>query len=109
MQGTIERGIYGAHTKILDIQNNFKAVIYQDTAVVKFNDEKIILTAPESAKTQTTKLRMNQASYQYNLGYIVVQKQGKWYVYTSKISDSGKLTKDILKGAFETHKFKIYR
>jgi len=90
MQGTVERGVYGAHTKILDIQGGFKAVIYQDTAVVKFNETQIILTAPEASKTQTTKLRMNQASYQYDLGYIVVKKRGKWYIHHSYKNEEGK-------------------
>jgi len=109
MQGTVERGVYGANTKILDIQGGYKAVIYQDTAVVKFNDSRIILTAPDSAKTQTTKLRMNQASYQYNLGYMVVKIRGKWFVYSSYIAENGRLTKRDRIGAFDRHQYTIYR
>ena len=62
MQGTIERGIYGVNTHILKIANDQTAVVYQDTAVVRFNNGFIILTAPTASKTQTTKLRMNQAA-----------------------------------------------
>jgi len=87
MQGTIERGVYGTATDILTLADNVKAVIYQDTAVVKFTDEYIVLTAPDNAKTQTTKLRMNQASYQWGLGYYVAKKNGKWAVHHSRIVD----------------------
>lgn len=91
MQGTIERGVYGTATEILNLADGVTAVVYQDTAVVKFTRDYIILTAPESAKTQTTKLRMNQASYQWDLGYYVTKRNGKWYVYKSTVDDEGKL------------------
>ena len=85
MQGTIERGVYGVNTHTLEIGNSQVAIVYQDTAVVKFSRRMIILTAPDSSKSQTTKLRMNQTSWQYSLGYIVVKRGGQWYVHRSEI------------------------
>jgi len=108
MQGTIERGVYGNATVILDLQDGYKGVIYQDTCVVAWNGERVLLTAPPCAKTQTTKLRMNQASYQFNLGYVVCKRRGKWKVYTSKLVD-GKLTPDAYLNDFTAHQFTISR
>ena len=90
MQGTIERGVYGTSTIILDLQDGYKGVIYQDTCVAKWKNDHIVLTAPDASKTQTTKLRMNQASFQFNLGYYVMKQRGKWFVCTSQIIN-GKL------------------
>lgn len=115
MQGTIEHGLTGPRaytaTYQFDMPEGVKAVVYQDTAVVKFTLRKITLTAPDSAKTQTTKLRMNQASYEYDLGYIVVQRQGKWHVYKSYINDSGKLKARARQciASFTGHKVEIFR
>lgn len=54
---------------------------YHWTDVVVFTDKTITLNA-NGWQTVTTKLRMNQASYQFNLGYYVYQKKGVWYVQT---------------------------
>jgi hypothetical protein len=89
MQGRIEDGIVPSdNTKVLEVADGVTCIVYHNTAVVKWNQRKITLTAPGNPgrgqdganKTQTTKLRMNQAAHQYGLGYKVVQKRGQWYV-----------------------------
>jgi hypothetical protein len=54
-------------------------VTYVDTVVVKFNDKTIHLNTG-GWQTNTTKVRMNQVSNQYGLGYQVYQKKFIWYV-----------------------------
>ncbi len=54
-------------------------VRYHDTVVVSFNDKQITLNSG-GWKTRTTKLRMNQTSNQYGLGFMVVQKHFEWQV-----------------------------
>lgn len=56
-------------------------VNYRGTDVVRFSDTKVDITLKTGGwKSATTKLRMNQASNQFNLGYYVFQKKGEWYV-----------------------------
>jgi len=62
---------------------------YHETTVVAFNR---VQTGPEEPvyinvllntggwKTATTKRRINQAAKEFELGYVVVQRDGKWYV-----------------------------
>ncbi len=54
-------------------------VTYHGTDVVSFNEKEIILKTG-GWKSVTTKLRMNQASNQYDLGYMVSQKDFSWFV-----------------------------
>ena len=54
-------------------------VVYHKTAVVSFNNHTILLKTG-GYKTRTTKLRMNQASQVFNLGFEVFQKDFIWYV-----------------------------
>jgi len=70
----------GSHkTTIFTDDSGFINVVYHSTPVVKFNDQKIILDTG-GWYSNTTKLRMNQASNQFNLGYRVFQKKGKWFI-----------------------------
>jgi len=63
----------------------YTVITYHTTPVVKFN-EKIIVLNTGGWYTATTKLRMNQASNQFNLGYTVQQKKGSWFVtYKGKV------------------------
>ena len=55
-------------------------VVYHKTRVVDVTQEHIILDTG-GWKTTTTKLRMNQASTQFNLGYAVYQQKGQWIVH----------------------------
>ena len=67
-------------TKELGIGNeDYMVVRYWNTDIVKFNNERIILNTG-GWSTATTKLRMNQASNQFGLGYNVYQKNFNWFV-----------------------------
>jgi hypothetical protein len=54
-------------------------VTYHYTEVVSFSDFNIELNTG-GWDTVTTKLRMNQTSIQFNLGYHIFQKNFEWYV-----------------------------
>lgn len=54
-------------------------VIYHSTPVVSFTNKAIILNHG-GWMTATTKVRMNQASKQYSLGYHVWQKNWDWFI-----------------------------
>ena len=54
-------------------------VVYHNTRVVDVAPEHIALDTG-GWKTATTKLRMNQASTQFNLGYTVYQQKRQWFV-----------------------------
>ncbi len=54
-------------------------VRYQQTDVVMFDIIGVDLNSG-GRRTATTKLRMNQASNQYGLGYTVFQKDYEWFV-----------------------------
>ena len=80
-------------------------VKYHQTNVVKFNHNEIILNS-NGWHTYTTKVRMNQTSNQYNLGYQVFQKDYEWFVkyhgYTLEFDDGLYMTREIsyrLKGS----------
>ncbi len=53
-------------------------VRYHSTDVVSFNDKTITLRTG-GWNTATTRLRMNQASNQFHLGFSVYQKAGRLY------------------------------
>ena len=54
-------------------------VTYWDTDVVSW-DHKVIILDTGGWGSATTKLRMNQASQEFGLGYRVWQKDFNWYV-----------------------------
>lgn len=66
------------HTKVFR-DNGYTVVRYHQTDVVRFNDSEIILDSG-GWQTATTKVRMNQASAQFGLGFIVFQKDYAWFV-----------------------------
>jgi len=77
----------GSHKTSVFAENGFTRVLYHQTQVVKFNEKQIRLNSNGWA-TVTTKLRMNQASNQFNLGYRVFQKDFEWFVdYQGKTMD----------------------
>jgi hypothetical protein len=59
--------------------DNGAKVYYHRTCIVSFNKTHIMLDTG-GWWTVTTKLRMNQASNQFDLGFRVYQKEGVWYV-----------------------------
>lgn len=54
-------------------------VQYHGTIVVSFDSDTVTLNS-NGWQTATTKLRMNQASNQFGLGYKVSQKDFGWFV-----------------------------
>jgi hypothetical protein len=58
--------------------DGYTEVVYHKTAVVKFNEDKIILNHG-GWMTATTKTRMNQASNQFGLGFQVYSRDFNWY------------------------------
>ncbi len=71
----------GKHKTRIITENNggWTSVAYHATTVVMFNDKQIILNHG-GWLTNTTKVRMNQTSWEYNLGYSVFQKNFEWFV-----------------------------
>lgn len=56
-----------------------QVVQYHDTAVVRFDENRIVLNS-DNHLTKTTKTRMNQASEVFGLGFCVYQKAKLWFV-----------------------------
>lgn len=57
--------------------------IYHHTAVVVHDRLRHIITLDSGGwRTATTKTRMNQASFEFDLGFTVHQKAYEWYVVT---------------------------
>lgn len=72
-------------SKVAGVKTNIRTesgtthVQYHSTQVVSFNSDTITLRTG-GYQTLTTKLRMNQASHQFDLGYSVFQKDYDWFV-----------------------------
>lgn len=72
-------------TKVIDNDRGQRQVVFHQTAVVSFDPDSITLDTG-GWWTRTTKVRMNQASDVFGLGYRVYQKGGEWFVdYQDKI------------------------
>ena len=71
----------GAHATKIHTHGGNTYIKYHNTEVVVFGDSWVMLDNG-GWKTATTKLRMNQASNQFDLGYHVYQKDYAWYVVT---------------------------
>lgn len=70
----------GRHaTTVSTDEEGLTNVCYHSTNVVSFDDYWVKLRTG-GWRTITTKLRMNQASWQFKLGYKVFQKDYSWYV-----------------------------
>lgn len=70
--------LIGYKTHVLSDREKTR-VFFHDTPVVTF-DEKTIELNSGGWWTRTTKVRMNQASQEFRLGFCVFQKQNKWFV-----------------------------
>ena len=70
------RGVARAQTAV----NGAKHYVYHKTSVVVRNADGSIRLDSGGWKTATTKLAMNQASAQDNLGFRVSQRGGEWFV-----------------------------
>lgn len=66
-------------TVVAPVAEGRTAVIYHQTAVVTWDNARIVLDSG-GWKSNTTKVRMNQAATVYNLGFWVYAERGKWFV-----------------------------
>ncbi len=69
----------GTHKTTVRTVGDRTSVVYHVTEVVSFSDKQIAL-CNGGWRTPTTKLRMNQTSNVFNLGYKVFQKDNGWFV-----------------------------
>ena len=69
----------GEHKTAIYQSDGYTCIRYHSTEVVRFNDNEIILNSG-GWQTVTTKLRMNQASNMFHLGFRVSQRQHEWFV-----------------------------
>ena len=77
----------GRHATAVGTENGYHFTQYHSTKVVMWNDKEILLNS-NGWHTATTKLRMNQTSNQFDLGFVVWQKDFAWYVdYKGKTFD----------------------
>lgn len=60
-------------------RNGNTCITYHSTCIVEFDHENIILRSG-GWETVTTKRKMNQAAWQFGLGYGVHQVKGEWFV-----------------------------
>ncbi len=84
----------GKHKTMMYKDNDYLCIKYHNTDVVKFNDLEIILNHG-GWLTNTTKTRMNQAAWQYDLDYRVYQEDFVWFVLfqdKKHLFDDNKLT-----------------
>jgi hypothetical protein len=83
-------------TRVYVDEDGFTCVRYHDTVVIRFNDKEIILDEG-GWFTNTTKLRINQASAQFNLGCYVCQKDYRWTIhYKDQVIPWQKFGRNIL-------------
>ena len=69
----------GEHKTAIYQSDGYTCIRYHSTEVVRFNADEIVLDSG-GWRTVTTKLRMNQASNMFHLGFCVSQRQHEWFV-----------------------------
>ncbi len=70
----------GVHKTVTVVDDmGFTNVIYHQTKIVDFDCNSVRLNSG-GHRTTTTKLRMNQISNQYKLGFKVFQKKFRWFI-----------------------------
>ena len=89
----------GTHaTKVYTSDDGETIVMYHQTPIVRFNDEKIILDTGKW-RSRLLKERMNEASGHFNLGYRVWESTYAWHVDwhndTIMFHDGMELKRDI--------------
>ena len=78
MTGDNYQVLNGYKTRVLTNKEKTR-VFFHDTPVVTFNEKTIELNTA-GWRTRSTKIRMNQASQEFGLGFRVYQKQKDWFV-----------------------------
>ena len=74
-----QQNTIGKHQTRVTQLNDLTKITYHQTDVVRFTPQTITLDSG-GWHTPTTKLRMNQSSNQYGLGYQVYQRDHTWYI-----------------------------
>ncbi len=74
-------------TSVFTDDDGFTKVVYHSTVVAQWNRD-IIMLDSRGWRTATTKVRMNQASNQFRLGYHVYQEDFEWFVVTGQDWDN---------------------
>lgn len=72
----------GTHKTKVSTQDGYTSVRYHSTDVVRFSASTIYLNTG-GYRSNTTRLRMNQAANQFALGYIISQRNFAWFVCTN--------------------------
>jgi len=73
----------GTHKTTAHVNDNRELIVcYHSTEVVKVINDRYVVLKSGGWLTPTTKRRMNQASEQYQLNYLVYQRGFVWYVKT---------------------------
>ena len=70
----------GTHKTTQRIKDNVLSVVFHSTEVVKVVNNRYVTLDNGGWYTATSKKRMNQASFQFNLGFSVYQADFMWYV-----------------------------
>jgi len=73
-------GTLGTTATTVYTEDGWTVVRYHQTDVVRFREGGPIILNTDGYRTTTTKLRMNQASRQFCLGYRVYQDNFMWFV-----------------------------
>ena len=71
--------VLSSYKTTITTTNGVTNVTYQDTLIVRFNEDHIILDTG-GHQSLTTKKKMNQAAQQFGLCFSVYQKDFTWYV-----------------------------
>ena len=74
----------GYKTRVLTDEEKTR-VYFHDTPVVTFNEKTVELNTG-GWRTRSTKVRMNQASQEFGLGFRIFQQKKDWFVDYKRIS-----------------------
>lgn len=83
---SLHKGVRGVATSVRH-EGGKIIVRYHYTDVVTIHKDGRVTLDTGGWFTATTKVRMNQASFQFGLNYYVHQEKGKWFVSTDWAND----------------------
>ena len=69
-----------AHTKVVVSKCNCTVYYHQTPVVTIKREDGIVILDSEGHQTATTKRRMNHASEEFGLGFMVYQRNWEWFV-----------------------------
>ena len=89
--------VVGKTATTIFTDGDYTCVKYHSTDVIKWNNDVIILNSGRW-RTNTTKLRINQASNQFRLGIQVYQKDFNWHVVVTDLKNMGQSNIEFVDG-----------